>query len=524
MKNLNNLYNFRNTIRHFVNIEQLEFPSDILTFNPIDELCWTKPVVFRIYKSDDRFRTLRLPNILNYVRAYNYYKNLPDFTNIMNLDHEHKRLAVNLDTGDFVSGNYNLQLNDDFINLCNYDILLKLDINEYYGRIYTHYLNLDKNGLKDEPLAWLNNGRTSGILMGNYLSLYFAEYLSSHISEELQTCISADGINCTYNYFSDDFYFFCNKSDVEIILNLFDKVLAEFDFERKKKKEIWTYESYNSYNLLTRYWKATIRTWNLDVLKDYERHNKHPNSTLVHSYSFLNQLVYRLSLLQDEKSKRGFITNFFKTHHFQTCDFSKYKLRPYDLHQFLFLVKSAPESLLYISHIINNIPEIKDDIKTKSFLEARYEEALKNELHDVQMYFYYAIKVLGFEDIIKSMNHLVIKSQNQVLIAYYLKDSYFSLDQVNSLKLLTGEEYWFQNYHLILYSISLKMDLDNNIKKYLIPERLSLKPNVIKEKRYLDFYQKNINKNHAFINEIPNVTKSITNYLNLRYKETAGNW
>jgi hypothetical protein len=169
-------------------------------------------------------------------------------------------------------------------------------------------------------------------------------------------------------------------------------------------------------------------------------------------------------------------------------------------------------------------PYASNDFKTKSFLEARYEEALKNELHDVQMYFYYAIKVLGFEDIIKSMNHLVIKSQNQVLIAYYLKDSYFSLDQVNSLKLLTGEEYWFQNYHLILYSISLKMDLDNNIKKYLIPERLSLKPNVIKEKRYLDFYQKNINKNHAFINEIPNVTKSITNYLNLRYKETAGNW
>ena len=62
---INNSYNFRNPVRHFVNIEQLNYPTDISTFDPIKELCWTKPMPFRIYKADDRFRTIKMPNILN---------------------------------------------------------------------------------------------------------------------------------------------------------------------------------------------------------------------------------------------------------------------------------------------------------------------------------------------------------------------------------------------------------------------------------------------------------------------------
>ena len=32
---INNSYNFRNPVRHFVNIEQLDYPTDIFTFDPI---------------------------------------------------------------------------------------------------------------------------------------------------------------------------------------------------------------------------------------------------------------------------------------------------------------------------------------------------------------------------------------------------------------------------------------------------------------------------------------------------------
>ena len=72
-------YNFRNPVRHFIDIDHLEYPQDITTFKPIRELCWTKPVAFRIYKEDDRFRTIKMPNILNYVRALKYYSGLNNF-------------------------------------------------------------------------------------------------------------------------------------------------------------------------------------------------------------------------------------------------------------------------------------------------------------------------------------------------------------------------------------------------------------------------------------------------------------
>ena len=518
---LDNYYNFRNPVRHFVKIHHLDYPTDITSFNPVDELCWTKPVSFRVYKANNKYRTLKMPNILNYVRAHYYYSGLPDFDDVMNLDPTHKRLAANLDTGDFVSGNYNSQLDEDFKLLCNYDVLVKLDISEYYGRIYTHYLDLDSNGLKDTPLAWLNNGRTSGLLMGNYLSLYFAEYLSSRISEVLQDYINVESVNCVFKYFSDDFYFFCNENEIQKILNMFDKALSEFDFVRKDKEEVWTYETYNMYNLLTRYWKATIRTWNLDILKDFENQKKHPDSELLHKYSFLNQLVYRLSSLSDEKSKRSFITNFFKTKHFQTCDFSKYKLYPYDLHQLFFLIKTSPESLLYLAHFLNSISDIKDDPDTIAFMKARYEESLRRELHDVQLYYYYAISMLEYSDIISATSNLVIQSQNQVLIAYYLKDGIFSDSQITTLKLIEGEEYWFQNYHLILYIPSLSADLNTNIKKYLVPKRLSAHPNTTRESRYYNFYFTNLQKRMALINDISDVYKNISKYLEMRYEETS---
>ena len=519
---LNNAYNFRNPVRHFINVDGLEYPNDISGFNPISELSWTRPVYFRIYKTENSFRVIKFPNILNFARAYEYYKVLNGFFDVKLLDAAHKRLEANLDTGDFVAGNYDSQLDEDLINLCNYDVLLKLDISEYYGRIYTHYLDLELYKLEDNPLAWLNNGRTSGILMGNYLSLYFAEYMSSKISEKLVDGFKKASVECKFNYFSDDFYFFCNNKDIEMVTTIFDMVLSEFDFIRKNKSEIWRYESYNAYNLLTRHWKSTIRRWNLDKIKDDKKNKKNPGSCVKHRYSFLNQIVYRLSLLSDEKSRRSFIVNFFKTNHFQMENFEGYKIEPYDLHQLLFLIKSAPESLLYVAHIIEKIDEIKTDDKTKEFLRARYREALKNKLHDVQLYFYYALELLGFDEVLHEMQDIVVETQNQVLISYYLKDGFFDQNQIDKLKKMDGEEYWFQSYHLIMFRQELVSDLQTSITKYLIPERVKQmqKGKAVKEKRYMDFYLDNLNKKNQMIENIQEIKNKVCKYLKLRDEET----
>lgn len=59
------------------------------------------------------------------------------------------------------------------MNLCLYDNLIRLDIKDFYGKLYSHYL--PKGELQDSVFTSLNNG-TGGIIMGNSIaSLYFAE-------------------------------------------------------------------------------------------------------------------------------------------------------------------------------------------------------------------------------------------------------------------------------------------------------------------------------------------------------------
>ena len=50
-----------------------------------------------------------------------------------------------------------------------------------------------------------------------------------------------------------------------------------------------------------------------------------------------------------------------------------------------------------------------------------------------------------------------------MLISYYLSIHLFSEQDINTLKNNTDEAYWFQNYHLILYTPNLLTDLENSI-------------------------------------------------------------
>ena len=422
-------------------------------------------------------------------------------------------MTVNFDTGDFVAGEYDAQLNEDLMNLCLYDNLIRLDIKDFYGKIYTHYL--PKGELKDNVFTSLNNGRTGGIIMGNYLSLYFAENALKKISDDFETALQEASINCHFEYFSDDFYIFCNKYDIEKIKKIFSKILAENDYESNEQKiEIEDYESYNIENLLTRYWKAIMRHWNVEVLKDIQRQEQ-INNEVKHKLSFLNQLIYKLSSVEKEKNKQSLIRNFFKTKHFQEIDLETYDIREYDYHQLCFLLKTSPESLLYTSDIFNDMSRFYNQ-KIKTFLKARYREALISSFHDVQLYYYYAIKCYHLEECLDDTANMALKSKNQILISYYLKDNLFSDEQLCDLKVLEDEKFWFQNYHLILYMPELIENLDESIIKYLIPKNAKTE---LKKQRYKNFYKRNLISNKPIINEIPTVTQNIKDYLDMRHRE-----
>ena len=324
MMKLNNLYNFKNPVKNFLDIDRLKFPDNVSHFD-LEELCWVETFRFRVKKQDDKYRTLKMPNILNFVCAYEHFKDMPDFDSIQNMDRQHKRLSTNIDTGDFVSGEYDKQLEGDFERLCIYDNLLKIDIKEYYGRIYTH--KIDFQGHEERHLSNMNLGATNGLIMGNYLSLYFAEINLKYISSDIEKEITDLDIDCEFSYFSDDFYFFCNQKDNEKIIKIFDKVLEKYELERNDlKKEIWTYETFNNYNIIARYWKKLIAHCNIRFDK------KRENNKLY----FINQIVYRMSNIEDDRSKKVFINNFFKTKYFRELKLNKYQVKIMIITNFVF--------------------------------------------------------------------------------------------------------------------------------------------------------------------------------------------
>lgn len=509
----NNIYNFKNPIRHFVNIDKLIYPSTISSLD-IEDTCWTKPIKFRIQKDEEGFRTLKLPNIIQTVCAYEHFKSFPEFLSPQNFDPDHKRLSPVIDTGDFKIGAYDEQLGNDFNNLCIYDNLLRLDIKEFYGRIYTHYLDL--NGLKDRYITNMNMGATNGLIMGNYLSLYFAEQHLAKISKRIYEEINDASISCEFSYFSDDFYFFCNKHDNNILIDIFDKVLEEFDLERNVDKiEIWDYSTYNQDNLMTRYWKKINYYCNTHFSSDSNK-----NKLL-----FINQLIYRSSALNTEKQKRVFINNFFKSKYFRELDNTKYEFRDYDYHQLCFLFRTSPEALLYSIDILQSFSNF-NKLNIKKFFEIRYSEALNNPCHDVQLYYYYALNILEFTDIISNYGNQVLKTANQILISYYIENHLFNATQLDLLKQNTDEHYWLQNYHLILHCPDLYANIDLSIETYLVPKKALPNPTdtpitIARRKTYADFYKDNLSNCLSILNTITDVEQEIHDYLDLRFAEEA---
>ena len=166
-------------------------------------------------------------------------------------------MIISYELGEFKENSY------DEWQLIDYDLLIRCDIKSFYDNIYTHYISYDvTNDLYiDKPLSHMNHGRTGGIIMGNYISLFVAELLSKKISDRFENRIVEFGLDCNFSYFSDDFYFFCNKNDnnkiiqiFDSILELFAEVLEEFGLEKNEDKlEMLDYLKYTNEDVIEKY-------------------------------------------------------------------------------------------------------------------------------------------------------------------------------------------------------------------------------------------------------------------------------
>jgi hypothetical protein len=507
---LNNLYNFKNPIRHFFNIDSVK--SRRLDEMSISDVSWTEPIKLKIKKGNNLYRVLKLPNIINFKLALNKIKTSPCFLEPHKLDVK-KRSRPNYKTGDFISRSYSISLEKDFSNLCIYDCLLRIDIKEFYNRLYTHDIDIP---IEDNYITNMNRGRTNGLLMGNYISLYLAELFLVKISSEIQEEININGIDCKFNYFSDDFYFYCNQDKIDIIKKVFQKILNKYSLEVNSEKiEIWDYEKYTNYNVVEQYWKKIVADTNLkNSMIDSRNSEREEDEPLeMKKYWFTNQLLYRSSKLSDEKLRYVLCVNFFKSNFFNSINPHEYELQTYSIHQILSLYKKYPEIMLYSIEKFCSYESFK--LSIVDFLKVRYRESLIKEYHEEQLYYFYAIKWLNLESLLTTEENinLVVKSDNQILISYYAMYRYFKTETVNELLNKTQEEYWFQNYHLILF---YKFESYNSFIDILVPQYCKKDE---QKKTYDDFYSLNFSNKVSFLKDIKMVNEEIKGYIKLKNEE-----
>lgn len=517
---LNYYYNFKNTIRFFMDIENMDF-SKVQQ----NKKSWSVPFKFRIKKDDSSFRTLQIPNIYNFKLAYDYYKtefvNIGyDFENLEALD-THKRMKISYELGEFKENSYDDWQLIDYDMLIDYDLLIRCDIKAFYDNIYTHYIFNDVTTNKeiDKPLSHMNNGRTGGIIMGNYISLYVAEVLSRKISSRFSDRISELGLKCNFSYFSDDFYIFtCNESK-NVIINLFDEVLEEFNLEKNEAKvQFFDYLKYTNEDIIEKYWKIITRK---SKEQQYNQGIKIAQGKLEYNNNlfFTNQLIYRLNKIDDYKKRRVFIVNFFKSEFFRSIDFSKTYFAEYNYHQLLYLIKEFPEIVLYI----NSILDAFDELKSIDFVDkiiGFYKRSLCSNYHDEQLYFFYLLHKLNAIDKIKceKLNKKVLETKNYILISYYISNNLFYIDEINTIKGYDKENYWLVYYYLILKDEALYADLENSIVRYLIPK--SATGDVINA--YKEFYFENLNAKNDILVSIDKISSKIDEYFKEKYlKETS---
>lgn len=522
----NNFYMFRNPLRFFLNVDQFDY--SILEFNnntnetkKIKQFCArTCPVDFfvRKYTKKDAVRNLKLPNIYNFRALFNEIIKENYFIEYIsklegNREKSQSRLYTNINGGNFKENIYNAQVTEDLNYLIKYDSLFKMDIKSFYASIYTHklsnvinkniqeFLKNDKMNFDEKFYTNCNNGNTNEMILGNYASLLLVEiYLEKIFSDFKRE-------DCHLEYFSDDIYLFCDKINYLSIKTEIFKLLQKNNlFLNESKTEIFNYISYTKKNKLLKYWNKIKKI-------DKNANDKKSNNK---SCIFLNQLIYRVQLIDEENEKRTFIVNFFKSNEFQEIELGDYFFSAENTHQLLFLFREYPESILYVTKKLLEIDN--DDFKNNimpqfiSFFKDKFEKSLNNLFYEEQLYFYFGYvnfikkynKVINFEEEILNK---IISSNNQVL------QSFFVIYHGLNIEFSNDESKWLINYTLLSQKFNEK-DLI-----YLCPKEALGKgnPKDSWSKSYAIFFKNNINNGVSIISPIDKVQEKIDYYLSNKF-------
>lgn len=280
---------------------------------------------------------------------------------------------------------------------------------------------------------------------------------------------------------------------------------------------------------MTKEWKRVI-----SIQKDHERYIDYLNQTKDENESrtnyylnFCNQLIYRISKINDDKLKSIFAKNFFKSTYFTNLDSESYNITKENMHQLKYIMSEYPETILYI------IPKFKNSnyfsTYIQEWIDSKFILNLDTEFHEEQVYYLFGIEAIGnFKKTIAKSVFLKCMETNNAILKSYMIMYHLPNDIDPKVYLKSEEENWFLNYHILLKKQDVT-NLEEDIINYLIPKSVLEKYNagktigIQKKDYYMQFYKENITKKNSLIKEYEKVDEEIKTYLELKKEERMNN-
>lgn len=258
---------------------------------------------------NNKERVISFPNIFTY--AYSAMKISATVSKEFGrLDNsKYNTMKIDFSKRKFKSNSFSQSLEDKLNLLLNkFDYMYKIDISQFYNRIYTHvFTKLEvgrSDGNIDKYIRLYNNDKTNSLLLGNVLSTLSANEIMDDMCEKIEKKFICEGINdYKIEYFSDQFYIYYNKKSYDKkILNIVKEIIGKsyFEFEVNEDDSI----IYNHEKLITIREFKREQDLLYDIQKIVKRDERffkecdieYSNDKLNHFFNSLIEIYYKFPL------------------------------------------------------------------------------------------------------------------------------------------------------------------------------------------------------------------------------------
>ena len=197
-----------------------------------------------IGRFNNKERVISFPNIFTYVYSAKQISHTVsrNFGRLYNS--QYNTMKVDYNNRKFQSNSFSQSLEEKLNLLLNrFDFMYKIDISQFYNRIYTHvFSKLDgdrANGALDKYIRLYNNDKSNSLILGNILSTLSANEIMDDMCIKIKKALEEKDIDdFKIEYFSDQFYIYYNEKDYDKeILEIVKRVIGRSYFEFEVNEE-----------------------------------------------------------------------------------------------------------------------------------------------------------------------------------------------------------------------------------------------------------------------------------------------